>query len=109
MRPDTEHTGVRRGGLATTVVGVLLALALALVTPATGPARGGAHDFVAVHLLFPHHHDSYVPHGAFAAVDGAEDDAPVSDRQPALSAAGPLADAASLASKGLAMAGVLFA
>jgi hypothetical protein len=86
---------------------VLLVVALALVTPAAGPSRGNAHDFVSVHLIFPHHHDAQTGHGAAGddlALAGLVD----AFDEPSFSAAGPLADAASLASKGLAMAVVAF-
>ena len=108
MRSDTDRVLLEQRRLATTLMAVLLVVALALVTPASGPSRGAAHDFLSVHLLFPHHHDSYVPHRADDRVDRAEDETPTSLRQPAILSAGPLADAASLASKGLAMAGLLF-
>jgi hypothetical protein len=86
----------------------LLIVALALVTPAAGPSRGAAHDFVSVHLIFPHHHDAHAGHVSVAADDRAEDDLLTWLRQPALSAAGLLTDAAGLAGKGLVMAAVLF-
>jgi hypothetical protein len=115
MRPDPGWTPPRQRRLTTTLVAGLLVVALALVTPVAGPSRGAAHDLLSVHLLFPHHHDSYVPHGAVERDNRADerddrpgDDALTSLERPAFSAAGPLADAASLASKGLVMAGLLF-
>ena len=86
---------------------VLLVVALALVTPAAGPSRGADHDYLSVHLLFPLHHGSYVAHGDAWTDDRAEGDVPISVRQPAVSAAGPPVDAASLVGNGLAMAGLV--
>jgi hypothetical protein len=45
-------------GLLTAV----LCAALALVAPATGPSRPGAHDFTLVHPIFPHRHDPRAAH-----------------------------------------------
>jgi hypothetical protein len=109
MRPDPALALPGPGRLTTTLVAVLLTLALALVTPAAGPSHGGAHDFVSVHLIFPHRHSSHPDAGTFAADNLAEDDALRELGQPAFSAPGQLADAASLASKSLVMAGLLFA
>src|SRR5262245_16930299 len=108
MRSDAARRPARRASLTTTLVAVLLVVGLALVTPAAGPSRGHDHDFLSVHLLFPHHHDAFVPHDAIVGEDGAEDDARMSDRQPAISAAGPLVDGASLAGNGLMMTSLAF-
>jgi hypothetical protein len=108
MRHDPRPTRPRQRRPSTTALAALLIVALTLVTPAAGPSRGAAHDFVSVHLIFPHHHDAHAGHAAVAADDRAEDDLLTWLRQPALSAAGRLTDAASLAGKGLVMAAVLF-
>jgi hypothetical protein len=108
MRSDPAVISRRPGRLTTTVVAALLTLALALVAPASGPSRGGAHDFVSVHLIFPHHHGSHPESDARVADDLADDDVLRALGQPAYSSPGPLADAASLASKSLVMAGLLF-
>jgi hypothetical protein len=100
---------VRPGKLPTTIVGVLLALALALVAPAAGPARDRAHDLVSVHLIFPHHHDAHAGHDPTDGDDPAWGDARSSFGQPAISSAGPLVDGASLAGNGLLLAGLAFA
>ena len=110
MRPDAERTRVRPGRLTTTVVGVLLGLALALVAPAAGPARDRAHDLVSVHLIFPHHHhDAHAGHGPTDGADLARADTLSSFGQPAFASAGAMVDGASLAGNGLMLAGLAFA
>ena len=108
MRPDAERTLATRCRLTTPLMAVLLVVALALVTPAAGPSHGNAHDFMSVHLLLPHHHDSFVPHGAVERDDRAENDTVMAPRQPALSSAEPIVNAASLASNSLVMGGLAF-
>lgn len=109
MRPEAERTCMRRGRLTPTIVGVLLAVALALVVPAAGPARDRAHDLVSVHLIVPHHHDAHTGHGPTDGDDLTRNDALSTFGQPALSAAGPMVDGALLAGNGLVLAGLAFA
>jgi hypothetical protein len=99
--PDTRRPNLLYSEAAQTALVTLLVVALALVVPAVGPARGGAHDFISVHLIFPHHHAEHAVHDEAAASDWDADLADLAYQQPALSSAGPIAEAASLASKGL--------
>jgi hypothetical protein len=90
------------------VLVILLVLAFALVVPVVGPSGGGAHDLVAVHLILPHHHDTHAGHGEPVVHKQDADAAATAIHQPAVSAAGPVADAAGVAGKGLLAAALIF-
>jgi hypothetical protein len=96
-----RQTGHGQYQPAMIVLAVLLTVALALVAPATGFVRGGAHAFVSVHLIFPHHHTDDGHDSESTAEPSDESRTRWSFTAPALTSAGPMVGAGSSATEGL--------